>query len=251
MNLFHKAPRNKKILAISAAIAAVLMVGTATIVYAVTTSNAHNRGVIMFVGDSNITLGAQEIENTLADNNLANNSIHLNNSYVPVFLSRSGARVRQPDCINVLTCTTNDYWKLKLAATLPKVKPDAVVVDLGINDITFGAGTATTSGYGNYGQKIDYLMALLPTNKPVIWTNLPCQIEPSSALTGCHAINLALSQAHTRWANIVVPDWASVANNHVEYMRTDSPIHYNDAGYAAWSKLVVNALDARFPIPAN
>jgi hypothetical protein len=174
---------------------------------------------------------------------------HNDNGYVPVLASRVGSMIRTPDCLNPPTpCTTFDYWKLKLATILPRVNANAIVNDLGIND-TGKSGTATTPGYAYYGQKIDWFMNLVG-GKRVLWTNLPCAIEPPALLSGCQQVNYALSFAPRRWPNLTVLYWNNVANSHPEYMASPGKdVHYSPAGQEAWSKLVVDALDARLPAP--
>jgi hypothetical protein len=198
------------------------------------------------VGDSNITFAAQVIVNELTSQQ------HVDNSYAPVFLSYVGASIRYGDCAGAApSCTENNYWQIKLGEAVPKVNPDIYVNDLGIND-TSAAGAATTRGYAYYGQKIDWFMRLLPPGKTVLWTNLPCKIEPPDRLYGCQRVDYALSLAKNRWSNSVVLDWASIANSHPEYMRGGSDltaVHYTVAGQTAWTEFVLKALDARLPAP--
>lgn len=208
-----------------------------------TSTNANVRAVVLFVGDSNITLAAAEINWALTTQ--ASND----NPYVPVMTSRVGSGIRTVDCpaATLSTCKTYDYWKIKLAQILPKVQPDVVVNDLGINDTAF-LGTTTTPGYAGYSAKIDYMMNLLPAGKPVLWTNLPCTIEPATRLTGCKWVNAQLNLAKSRWPNFVLVDWASVANSHPEYMSPpDTNVHYTTAGRAAWTALILNTLNSKFP----
>jgi lysophospholipase L1-like esterase len=208
-----------------------------------TTSNAKVRGVVLFVGDSNVTLGAMSIDWALTWHS------HTDNGYVPVMDSRVGATLRNEDCLNTTTCATTDYWKTRLGATLARVDPNAVVNNLGIND-TGALGTSTTPGYAHYGQKVDWFMALIPRTKPVLWTNLPCAIEPPNRLTGCRRVNQALANATTRWSNLWVLDWAGVADSHPGYMaKPGNDVHLSGAGETAWTNLVLQVLDARFPPP--
>jgi hypothetical protein len=194
------------------------------------------------VGDSNVTLSAYPIESTLTWQE------HNNNGYVPVLASRVGAAIRTPDCLDSTNCSTFNYWKLKLATILPRVGADAIVNDLGIND-TVSPGTATTPGFSYYGQKIDWFMNLVG-GKHVLWTNLPCNIEPADRKTACQTVNTALSLADDRWTNLTVLSWNVAANSHPEYMASPGEgIHYSTAGDVAWAKFVVAALDARFPAP--
>ena len=221
---------------------ALLLTTGAVAAGAVTSGNTDTRGVVLFVGDSNVTLSANTIDWTLTWFH------HHNNGYVPVLASRVGSTIRTPSCLDPTGCTRFDYWKLKLASVLPKVDADVIVNDLGIND-TYEPGTATTPGYSQYGQKIDWFMNSLG-DKPVLWTNLPCALEPPDLLTGCKTVNHALSMARERWPNLTVLAWSDVANRHPEYMKSPGDdVHYSVAGQVAWSRLVVAALDARFPAP--
>lgn len=205
-----------------------------------TTSNSGTRGVILFLGDSNVTLAAQNIDWSLTWNS------HADNGYVPVMASRVGSSIRTPDCLQPSGCATFDYWKTRLASLNGKVVPDAIVVNLGIND-TASLGTSTTPGYASYPKKIDWFMALA-AGRPVLWTNLPCSIEPASRSTGCTTVNYALSLATERWPNLTVLEWNRRALNHTEYMAAPGvDVHYSARGLAAWTAFVVEALDRRFP----
>jgi lysophospholipase L1-like esterase len=226
---------------------------TVVTVRALAGSGAHNRGVILFAGDSNISYGGKwpVFDMTFGEGGLMG-ADHMDNNYVLAFAARIGSGIRTKDCISseLASCTTYDYWKIKLGETFAQVQPDALVVNLGIND-SLDVGTATTQGYGNYAQKIDWFMNLIPSSTPVFWTNLPCSLEPPAYVTGCQKINYFLSQAHNRWPNFVLVNWMSVAGSHTEYMDSasiaDYRVHYSDAGYAAWSELVTNTLDSQFP----
>lgn len=242
IRLFRSFSRSKKALVVSMAMISLIFVSAVT-VKALTTKNAHNRAVVLFVGDSNITLGAQNIDWVLTWNS------HNDNSYTPVFASRVGSAIRTPDCLDPVGCSTNDYWKIKLGEIFSKVNADAVVINLGVND-TFDAGTATTAGYKSYNQKIDWLMSAIPSSTKVLWTNLPCDLEPSYRYTGCQTVNYALANAPKRWPNLVVLNWNMVAYGHGEYINTGD-VHYTQTGHAAWANFVVKALDARFPVPEN
>ena len=109
------------------------------------------------------------------------------NQYVPVLASRAGARIRTPDCLNPLDCETFDYWRYKLATLRSKIDSDVIVSDLGIND-ALSEGTADGPGYAFYGRKIDWFMNLVGGER-VLWTSLPCHIEPPDWQTGCKVVN--------------------------------------------------------------
>lgn len=213
---------------------------------ALTLKNYHNRAVVVYLGDSNILYGSAEFND---ETYWGYNGNRLNNTYTNVFLTRPGARIKTPDCINAANCTTYDYWKIKLAEILPKIKPDAIVINLGINDALL-AGSAGGPGYSYYGQKIDWLMAKIPATSKVFWTNLPCAIEPTNLNTACQQINYQISQAPNRWPNLTLVNWSMAANTHPEYMNPGQ-VHYTSAGYTAWIKLVISKLDPVFPIPQD
>lgn len=188
------------------------------VAYAVTSPGA-SHGVILFVGDSNITLGAGQIEMA------ATAGPHHNDPYIPVFASTIGAT------------TADAIWPARLATVLGQVHPDAVVVDLGIND--------AVNGYVNYAAKIDTLLAQLG-NVPVLWTNLPCTIEQRSTRHGCTIINAALAASVHTHSNLTVLNWAAQANPHPAWISPVAPaVHLTVVGRTAWAALVVTALDAR------
>ena len=126
--------------------------------------------------------------------------------------------------------------------------PDAYVVDLGVND-TAEPGTATGPGYADYGAKIDWLLQVLGP-VPVYWSNLPCRIEPAARLAGCTVVDAALTGATARHHNLIVIDWARVADTHRDYLGATTHgfgnVHLTDPGAKAWAGLVARTLDARF-----
>ena len=207
-----------------------------------TTSNAGTRAVVLFVGDSNIVLSVESVNNELTHGS------HFDNGYVPILAARVGAGIRTPDCLDEATCTSWNYWRLKLPTLLPQIQLDAIVSNLGIVD-TRVEGTQYTRVYAYYDRKINWFMNIVGS-RPVFWTSLPCAIEPRDRQTGCKAINLALHLAVERWPNLHVLKWGTAAERHPEYMKNPgTDVHYSPAGQAAWSKFVVAALDAHFPKP--
>jgi lysophospholipase L1-like esterase len=206
---------------------------------AVATNSGQTRAVVLFVGDSNVIRGAGEIEMAVS---------RPDNQYVPVLAARVGARIRTPDCLDPWGCKTFDYWRYKLATLRSKVNPDAIVSNLGINDAS-DPGTPDGPGYAFYGRKIDWFMNLVGGER-VLWTSLPCDIEPRDLQKGCTTVNYELFRAVDRWPNLTVLHWGQRALGHPEYMQQPgSDVHYSEAGYAAWSALVVEALNARFAAP--
>ena len=187
---YRPTPRMKR-LALSA-VAVVVTMG-ATVAWASTYSVTHDarvRGVVLFVGDSNEVKAAAAIDHQFTARP---------DGYVPMMSARGGSSIRSSDCTFSQQCDapSSDYWKYRIADILLRVVPDAVVVNFGINDAS-SAGRVDSLGYANYGAKIDWLMQQIPGPIPVLWTNLPCAIEPTKFKTGCSAVNNALSQARGR-----------------------------------------------------
>jgi hypothetical protein len=207
-----------------------------------TPRNSHVRGVVLFVGDSNVTLAATNIVWALTWQE------HSDNGYVPVMAGRVGASIRTYDCLEPAGCASTDYWKTRLDELLSKVSPDVIVSNLGVNDTVTG-GTASTPGAARYDEKIDWFMELVPRDTPVLWTNLPCAIEPESVAERCAVVNQALAAAPERWSNLELVDWSAVASGHPEYM-DDAPgeLHLSPQGLREWTAVVVKELDAMFPV---
>jgi hypothetical protein len=193
--------------------------------------------VVSFVGDLNVTLGSTQIAIAFTRRDAP---------YAVVDLARSGAAIRSPDCAwrawVATPCPTRNFWRTRLAEANAKITTDAYVVDLGIND-TAAPGTPTSRGYAGYPAKIDWMMRQFG-GKPVIWTNLPCAIEPAARAVGCAIVNASLAAATRRWPNLTLINWAAIANAHPEYM---SPLFggvlYTSAGATAWASTVVAATD--------
>src|SRR4051795_7752042 len=100
------------------AVIAVTAIGAFTgVVNGESGDNANTRGIVAFVGDSNITLADGQVGLALAD------TTHLNNGYVPILLHRSGSGIRTSDCMDS-TYGTYDYWNLKLTPLWPKLGVD-------------------------------------------------------------------------------------------------------------------------------
>jgi GDSL-like Lipase/Acylhydrolase family len=201
-------------------------------------STGNTRATAVFLGDSNEVLSGTDLAVSL---------LNRDNGYIVVEVARPGATIRFGDCTQRTTCPTYDYWQSRVVDTLAAVRPDVWVVDLGINDAS-RPGTPTSPGYSNYGAKIDWLMNLLGST-PVVWTNLPCKIEPSALRAGCKLINQALAAARTRHANLSVLTWASKANPHPKYLGPPYGVHLTTAGRSAWTGLVTERLDSMFTAP--
>jgi lysophospholipase L1-like esterase len=230
-------PRRSSALIVSIALACVVAEAAA---YAVIRkpSNANVRGTVLFVGDSNLTLGAGAV--VFAAQYLD----HWDNGYVATFATRPVAGLRTPDCPSTAPrCGTTNYWSTRLPQVLGRTRPNAVVVNLGVND-TYTVGTETSPGYAKYGTKIDGFMRLLPKGIPIVWTNLPCNIEPSSIRKGCTVVNGALARAPSRWPRLTIAKWGGAANAHPEWIIPDN-VHYTPDGYNGWAWFVVGQLDKK------
>src|SRR5438045_3486114 len=113
---------------IGVAVAIVACMATFDIATATTSTVGRTRAVVLFMGDSNTTIGAAHIDWALTGAPVFGNPPHRNNGYVPVLMSHTGAAIRTPDCpVGVQDCPSTNYWKVKLASIGGKVVPDAVV----------------------------------------------------------------------------------------------------------------------------
>jgi hypothetical protein len=92
-------------------------------------------------------------------------------------------------------------------------------------------------------------MSSIPQGTPVLWTNLPCEIEPPARYEGCTIVNNALDAARGRWPNLVLVNWAARANSHPEYLMGGGNVHLTPEGASAWTALVTAVLDLRLPAP--
>jgi hypothetical protein len=208
-----------------------------------TASTTYDAGVdasanktVLFVGDSNFLYGASSLTTALA------NRPH---GYIPVFTPRGGIGIRgykHGFCPPATApCPAPDYWAIRLPQVLATVHPDAIVVNLGIND-TATRGTDDGAGYANYSAKMTWLLSLLPPGVPVFWSGLPTPIEPPARRAGCAAID----QAITKQTGITVLHWYAVAYQHPGYMLPHTNVHYTQAGDDAYAAMVVSALDSYF-----
>lgn len=232
----------RRLLAVITIILATI-ISTTAVVRAVAPDDktSHVRGVVLFVGDSNVTLAGGNIANVFTWN-----TPHEAYPYVPMLAPKVGASVRYPDCPVIAGCTTTEFWRTKLGEIFAKADPDAVVLNLGINDARF-AGTETTPGHYKYPKKIAWFMSLIPADTQVFWTNLPCDIEPPDWQAGCGIIDHALAVADNKFPNLTVVNWAARASGHPEFMSSPGTnVHLSGIGTSAWANLVIQAIDAQF-----
>ena len=187
-----------------------------------TTGAVH--ATIMLVGDSNIAFALSALAFEMTGEK--------GPSFVLVDAARAGTGIRHP---------TSDFWAARLRELAARLDVDGYVVNLGINDTT-EKGSTTSRGYGNYGAKVDWLMGVLD-ERPVWWTNLPCDIVPPRRQSGCHAVNEALAAAQARWPNLCVLDWCAVAAGQGAYLvENRGGVHLSAHGSIAWAHLVGQAV---------
>jgi len=105
---------------------------------------------------------------------------------------------------------------------------DVVVVALGNND----AGNPAT-----FGQRIDSIMQAIGPVPRVIWVNL------RTFASWVPAMNQQLVLAQSRWPNLVIADWNSVATPNPGYVYGDG-LHLTPAGQTAMAQLVGQQVDA-------
>lgn len=185
-------------------------------------SQGPSRERVLFLGDSNLFLARGRVLDRASEA-----------GFVAFAAAKIGMGVR-----------VGDYWAERLAeARAHFPDPEVYVLNLGVNDAT--KPHAKGHGYGAYPAKIDWLLGLLG-GRPVYWTNVPCAIEPPQWWTGCAIVNQALDDAQDRWPNLTVLDWAGAANSHPEYVGP-ADVHYTEAGLAAWTAFVVDAITVARP----
>jgi len=105
---------------------------------------------------------------------------------------------------------------------------DVVVVALGNND----AGDPTT-----FGQRIDGVMQAIGTVPRVIWVNL------RNFASWVPAMDQQLVLAQSRWPNLQIADWNSVASPNPGFVYGDG-LHLTPAGQTAMAQLVGQQIDA-------
>jgi hypothetical protein len=208
--------RAVKVMAVGVA-ACCLLVGTAD---AAGRSPGTPAGTIALVGDSNLILGSAALQFALADRD---------DGYLVVNAARSGSTIRADG---------GGFWQARLRGLKRAVDVNAYVVNLGIND-TRTPGTPTGPGYADYRRKVDWLLGQFGSKTPVLWSNLPCAIEPAERAPGCAAINRALAAATRRHANLTVVDWAKAANTHAAWIKG---LHHTYAGQTEYAKLIARTV---------
>ncbi len=123
---------------------------------------------------------------------------------------------------------------VRAAATYDLRTYDLVVVALGTNDYLDDATT--------YGARINNMMKVLGTTKPVIWIN----VDAGASRLGAAAlgVNPAIAAAPARHRNLTAADWNTVVNGRWDLgnLRSSDGIHYSTAGYqlrARWMEGLV------------
>jgi hypothetical protein len=194
------------------------------------------RAVVALVGDSNVVRARPAIADAL---------VNRPSPYKIVDLASVGTSIRTEDCRRFTPCTTFNFWQSRIAQARAGARPDAFVVDLGVND----AAVTSNSVQRVYRENIDWLMRLIGP-APVVWTNVPCKLEPPSLVDPglCRSMNAALRAAPARWPNLAVLDWAAIAEPRRDFMQIGTN-HYSETGQIEWARFVARELDRKFPEP--
>lgn len=191
-------------------------------------TNPHQRLIVDpinldFIGDSNVVRGAGVTTNVLQGGPLAPQNVNL--GYLPTFIGRPGMT------LNV------GYWQDRIASVIPAFNPDAVFLNIGVND---------SQSLDNYDGRIDAFMANFDPATPVFYPGYPVALEPVAKQVGVHAVNHAWALAALRWPNLHIVGWGALAQDHPEWMDTSDPVgsrvHYTPDGYQALIGLEIAAL---------
>jgi hypothetical protein len=180
---------------------------------------------VAFVGDSNTVRGADA---TIATLRGADSHDAARRPYRATFFGKAGMRLSPV------------FFSHELAT--PRFHPDAVVLNIGIND------TLRPDLYAQYGRRIDKFMSLFPTWVPVLYPTYPAAIEPSVRRLGTNAVNRAWWIATKRWPNLRIVRWGWFADQHPEWIDRSNPVpqqhvHYTEAGYDALARYELNVLN--------
>lgn len=184
---------------------------------------------LAFVGDSNVVRGAGATTDVLEGGPFSRGDTSAapiaGVGYIPTFVGRPGMT------LNVV------YWQTRLATISPAFDPDAVFLNIGIND---------TQSLDKYDGRIDVFMANFKPTTPVFWPGYPITLEPVAKQTGAHAVNHAWAMAANRWPNLHIVGWGALADGHPEWIDRSDPVekqvHYTADGYEALAGLEIAAL---------
>ena len=179
---------------------------------------------VAFVGDSNIVRGADATTATLRGADAHDAA----RPYIATFFAKAGMRLSPV------------FFAHELAT--PRFHPDAVVLNIGIND------TLHPDLYAQYGRRIDKFMSLFPIWVPVLYPTYPVTIEPLVRRLGTNAVNRAWWIAAKRWPNLRIVRWGWYADQHPEWIDRSNGapqqhVHYTEAGYDALARYELNVLN--------
>lgn len=121
------------------------------------------------------------------------------------------------------------YWQSRVPNVLSSVSPSTVVVELGTND---GACA------DEYGRHINQFMALLPTDKLVLWVNVGDRVPEAPVL------NAAIDEAQKRFHNLRVADYHTHFADHPEWFPAAPNVHLNAAGQAELAVWLLGQVNA-------
>jgi lysophospholipase L1-like esterase len=133
------------------------------------------------------------------------------------------------------TADARAYWAAHLESVRDHADPEVWVIALGTNDCQRG-------DYADWGTTVDFFLSRIPSDKPVVWPTLTSQ---RSSHGDCVAtINAALTDATTRWPNLMVPDMRGAMQD-VALFAADG-FHFAAAGDQAFAEFLHQTLDDAF-----
>ena len=186
-------------------------------------------GSVLLVGDSILQYNAEEI---LFEMTIRHHAL------LPAFSTAPRLGATPEEQVLAEECAEPTYWECRLASIATKIDPDAIVVELGTNDLdhpqTFAAAIDPIVSAARDGRDV-----------PVYWINVRDDIPIPQRVAAAATVNTALDAyaAAPGHGFFEVLDYAAFAHGHPEWFADE--VHPNAAGQAAFAKWLVDALEAR------